>query len=208
MTRWLSLHAPASGAQAPHAQSPHAPAPHAPAFAVTASRRAVAIALLLAATLLVAGAAAPARAQSADRIYDCEGPNGTRQFQNTQGKGCRLMDLPPLNAVPAPKLPAAANRAASPTAAAGVNRSFPRVDPAAQRDRDEDRQRLLSDELKREQERLAGLKREFNDGEPERRGDERNYQKYLDRVEALRQEIGRAETSVSSLERELGTSRN
>ena len=166
-------------------------------------------AILPAVIVLVAGmgVAAPVRAQSSDRVYVCEGPNGTPLFQNTSGKGCRLMDLPPINSVPAPKLPAAANRA--PTAAASnANRNFPRVDPAAQRDRDGDRQRLLNDELKREQERLAELKREFNDGEPERRGDERNYQKYLDRVEMLRQQIGRAETSVSSLERELGSARN
>ena len=153
------------------------------------------------------GVAAPAAAQASDRVYVCEGPNGTPLFQNTSGKGCRLMDLPPINSVPAPKLPAAANRAPA-AAAANTNRHFPRVDPAAQRDRDGDRQRLLSDELKREQDRLAELKREFNDGEPERRGDERNYQKYLDRVENLRQDIGRAETSVSSLERELGANRN
>ncbi len=166
---------------------------------------------LIGASLVVAsliGVAAPAAAQASDRVYVCEGPNGTPLFQNTSGKGCRLMDLPPLNSVPAPRPPATATRAAPTAAAASASRSFPRVDPAAQRDRDGDRQRLLSDELKREQDRLAELKREFNDGEPERRGDERNYQKYLDRVENLRQDIGRAETSVSSLERELGSNRN
>lgn len=165
---------------------------------------------LLAATLVVAlaGVAAPVHAQAPDRVYVCDGPNGTPLFQNTSGKGCRLMDLPPINSVPAPRQTPAASRPASTTAAASANRSFPRVDPAAQRDRDGDRQRLLSDELKREQDRLAELKREFNDGEPERRGDERNYQKYLDRVETLRQDIGRTETSVSSLERELGSNRN
>ena len=109
------------------------------------------VASLLAVIGFAAGmaAAAPARAQASDRVYVCEGPNGTPLFQNTSGKGCRLMDLPPINSVPAPKLPAAANRA--PTAAASnANRNFPRVDPAAQRDRDGDRQRLLNDELKRD----------------------------------------------------------
>ena len=192
MTRWFSH----------HAQGPSGRPSTPPGTRITAPS-------LLAAILIVAGAgaAAPTQAQGSDRVYVCEGPNGTPLFQNTSGKGCRLMDLPPINSVPAPKLPAAANRA--PTAAASnANRNFPRVDPAAQRDRDGDRQRLLNDELKREQDRLAELKREFNGGEPERRGDERNYQKYLDRVETLRQEIGRSESSVSSLERELGVARN
>jgi hypothetical protein len=51
-----------------------------------------------------------------------------------------------------------------------------RVDPAAQRARDSDARRILADELKREEERLAQLQKEYNNGEPERRGDERNFQ--------------------------------
>ena len=39
---------------------------------------------------------------------------------------------------------------------------------------------------KKEEERLAALQKEYNNGEPERRGDERNYQKYLDRVAELK----------------------
>ena len=167
---------------------------------------------VFAATTIAAGlgAALPAAARAQSQIFVCEEANGTPRYQNTAEKGCRRLDLPPINSVPAPKLPASASRAATPASTASANRaaSFPRVDAAAQRERDSDRQRLLNDELKREQDRLAELRREFNDGEPERRGDERNYQKYLDRVENLRQEIGRAETSISSLERELGSGRN
>ena len=42
-----------------------------------------------------------------------------------------------------------------------------------------------------EEEKLAVLQKEFNNGEPERQGDERNYQKYLDRVGDMSAAIAR-----------------
>ena len=53
-------------------------------------------------------------------------------------------------------------------------------------------------------ERLAALQRDFKGGEPERGGDERNYQRYLDRVAELKAAKERAESDVSSISRELG----
>ena len=50
---------------------------------------------------------------------------------------------------------------------------------------------------------LAGLKRDFNNGEPERRGDERNYQNYLDRVASMKAGIARSESDIAALKREL-----
>ena len=63
--------------------------------------------LLLAAALLGAGmASAPvALAQSATTVYRCDGPDGTPLYQNAPGKGCRQLDLPPINSVPAARLP-------------------------------------------------------------------------------------------------------
>ena len=40
-------------------------------------------------------------------------------------------------------------------------------------------------------------------GQPERQGDERNYQKYLDRVEQMRGDIARTEANIASVKREL-----
>ena len=56
--------------------------------------------------------------------------------------------------------------------------------------------------------RLGELRAEFNGGEPERRGDERNYQKYVDRVQRLKDDIARTESSVSSLKREMTSLRD
>ena len=78
-----------------------------------------------------------------------------------------------------------------------------RIDASAQRARDTDARRILSDELAREEERLAAARKEFNNGEPERRGDERNYQRYLDRVAELKASILRKEGDIMALKREL-----
>jgi len=50
---------------------------------------------------------------------------------------------------------------------------------------------------------LEDKKKEYNDGEPERFGSERNYQRYLDRVQRLKDEIVLHEENIRSLEIEL-----
>ena len=134
------------------------------------------------------------------QIYRCESPDGTPLFQNSPGKDCKPLNLPSLTTVPAPRLPAAGTRATTANAAPA---DFPRVDATAQRNRDSDRKRILQDELDRERARLEEIRKEYNGGEPERLGNERNYQKYLDRVERLKDDITRSETNVASLRREL-----
>lgn len=57
-----------------------------------------------------------------------------------------------------------------------------RVDPAQQRARDNDARRILESELAREESALAVLRKDYSNGEPERRGDERNFARYQERV--------------------------
>ena len=47
------------------------------------------------------------------------------------------------------------------------------------------------------------MQKEFNNGQPERLGSERNYQKYLDRVEEMKAAIARKQNDVAALKREL-----
>ena len=120
-------------------------------------------------------------------------------------RGCRTIESSPVTIVPAtprPTPPAASASAPRP-AAAPAPRTDLRIDPAAQRARDADARRILETELQREEQRLAALRREFNNGEPERRGDERNFQRYLDRVAEMRASIARKEADVAALRREL-----
>jgi hypothetical protein len=146
--------------------------------------------------LCLGGIVLPSAAQA--QIYRCESSDGTPLFQNSPGKNCKAMDLPSLTTVPAVRTPS--SRA---TTANATPSDFPRVDAAAQRSRDSDRKRILQDELAREKTRLEEIRKEYNGGEPERLGNERNYQKYLDRVERLKDDITRSESNVASLRREL-----
>ena len=46
--------------------------------------------------------------------------------------------------------------------------------------------------------------KEYNNGEPDKRGDEgRNYQKYLDRVAELKSGIARNDSDIAGIKREL-----
>jgi uncharacterized protein YdcH (DUF465 family) len=47
------------------------------------------------------------------------------------------------------------------------------------------------------------LKKEYNGGEPERLGNEKNYAKYLDRTEMLKNDIARTEKNTEALKREV-----
>ena len=133
-------------------------------------------------------------------IYRCRSADGTPLFQNSPGRNCKPMDLPSLTTVPSVRTPPGAPRTTSANAAPA---DFPRVDASSQRSRDSDRKQILQDELTREQARLEEIRQEYNGGEPERLGSERNYQKFLDRVERLKADITRSETNVAALRREL-----
>jgi hypothetical protein len=154
---------------------------------------------------------APARAEG--QIYLCVSPNGQKELTDINKKGnCKLLDLPGAITSP-PKKPALAasgassGSAAQPRAASTSPADFPRVDNAAQKARDSDRRQILQDELKNEQQKLAELKKEFNDGQPERQGNERNYAKYLERVEQMKENLARMERNVDALKREIANIR-
>lgn len=79
------------------------------------------------------------------------------------------------------------------------------VPPEVQWQRDVGRQRILRAELSAAEQRLVQLQSEYRDGEPERMGSEKNYQKYLDRVADLKQNIRLTEANIAALRRELNT---
>ena len=173
---------------------------------------------------LAMGAGAAAHAQ---KIYRCDGPGGVVEYSNSPvaatGRNCRAIEIAPITTIPAPASPAAQPAAPAAGASASAPKapaangaaagggaqatrspdSFPRVTASTQRARDNDRRRILEDELKKEEARLANLQGEYKNGEPDRLGNERNYQKYLDRVQRLKDDIARAEGNLETIRREL-----
>lgn len=136
-------------------------------------------------------------------VYLCVGENGQKEYKNTGlTKGCKKVDLPGITMIPAPP----ARKASVQTASAKTSSpsDFPKVDSDTQKARDNDRRQILLNEMKSEESKLANLKKEFNNGEPERHGDERNYAKYQERVAAMKEDMNRSEKNVEALKREIG----
>lgn len=138
-------------------------------------------------------------------VYRCPGPpvlyTDVLSAQEAKDRGCRTIEGAAVTVVPGTKPRPVAS--ATPPAASAARPAEARVDPNEQRARDSDARRILEAELRREEDKLADLRREYNNGEPERRGDERNYQRYLDRVAELKAGIARKEADISALKREL-----
>jgi hypothetical protein len=143
-------------------------------------------------------------------VYKCPGNVYTSDRELTArqaaDQGCKVIEGQPITVIQG--RPPAPPRSGSPggtsaDATAAQRSPDARVDPAAQRSRDSESRRILERELRREEERLASMKREYNNGEPERLGSERNYQKYLDRVADMKAGIDRKEADVAAIKREL-----
>lgn len=149
---------------------------------------------LLVTAIVAAGLSPWARAE----IYKCVDPSGHVTYSNVVHKGCAKLDLEPLSTIPAP-------RRASPPATAPAPQSFPKVEPEAQKRRDADRRKILEDELATEERSLDAARKDLAEQEAVRLGDERNYQKYLDRVQGYKDKVELHERNVTALKRELGS---
>jgi hypothetical protein len=158
----------------------------------------------LAVTLaLLCGALAQTPALAQNGVYLCTNANGGRELTDSYKPGCKTLNLPGL--IPAPQQ-ASPRRASAPRAPAmpvSTPGDFPKVDNAQQRARDNDRREILNEELRAEEKKLADARKEFNGGEPERLGGEKNYAKYQERVELMRDSLSRIEKNVEALRREI-----
>ena len=146
---------------------------------------------------LLLAAAAGAQAQS--DLYRCTDSAGHATFTDDAGRrellrtkraeACDRLSGMPLTSVPASRNTPRNTTAEAPrTQASPAN--FPRVEADTQRLRDTDRRRILEDELRTEEEKLARLRSEEKTVTPER-------------VQRLRDDIGRSENNLAALKREL-----
>ena len=153
--------------------------------------------------LSVAAGLLPGAVAAQDKpVYRCPGNLYTDQLtpREAADKGCRTLDGAPVTVVQSRRPTPAPASGAAPAAARSPDQ---RVEPGEQKARDNDARRILEAELKREEEALAALRREFNDGNPERRGDERNFERYQERVKQMREAISRKEADLAAIRREI-----
>ena len=133
----------------------------------------------------------------ADVMYQCVDEDGHKTFSNVKpsGKGvkCTAMDLAPSTSVPAPK----------PAAKVPTPANFPKVGENAQKERDNDRRRILEGELAAEQKNLEQAKKDLAEQEAVRSGDERNYQRLLERLEPFKNKVALHERNIEAIQKEI-----
>jgi hypothetical protein len=145
----------------------------------------------------------PALAVAQNVVYRCPGPpvlyTDALTPKEAADKGCKSIEGAPVSVVQGtrPRPPSAAP-APAPASAEGT-----RTERDQQRARDSDRRAVLTAELRDAESRLAALQAEYNNGEPERRGDERNFAKFQERVAELKAALSRQEADIAALKREL-----
>jgi septal ring factor EnvC (AmiA/AmiB activator) len=136
---------------------------------------------------------APARAQQIQTLWSCKDKDGrtlfTSQKADTAGKECKVISEERVSAAPAAKAKSPAN--------------FPR-ESAAERQAAKGKQRdTLQRELAQEESMLTDSKRKLAEQEAIRTGDEKNYQRVLDRLKPYQDTVEVHQKNVEALRREL-----
>jgi len=150
--------------------------------------------------ILLGLSAMPVAAQT---IYKCTDAGGGTLISNTRvDKNCKAVVSSSEASIPAPRPRAASGAAANPSPA-----GFPRVQEDTQKARDTDRRRILEQEMAGEQRNLEQAKKELAEQEAVRTGDERNYQKVLDRLQPYKDRVGQHERNIQAIQKELNNLR-
>ena len=142
---------------------------------------------------------------AAAEIWECTDALGNKRFTNieSEARGCKLLNMPPLTTVPGAKnQPQRPARASTPAPG-----NFPKVDAGIQRERDAERRRILEQELANEEMLLQKARQDLEAQESVRLGSERNYQRVLDRLEPYKKKVKLHEDNVANLRRELAAIR-
>lgn len=162
-------------------------------FFIAARRRIAAIAGALLGILLAANAAA-----TICKYIDAD---GNIVYSNVaQGKGLRKLSCDIADDTPRAR---SGNGPKTATPA-----GFPRVEPDAQKSRDELRRKVLAEELASEEKLLGEARSAYGNGAPQPLADERNdAEKYRQRIEKLRQAVQLHERNIEALRKEIAAIR-
>ena len=146
---------------------------------------------------------APAQA---DVMYQCTDADGHKSFSNlkseTKGATCTVLDLGPALSVPT-------QGAKSSTSSASPS-TFPKVDQTTQRSRDNDRRRILENELAEEQKNLEQAKKLLAEQQdmvlPNERmqGGAISGGKVEERVQPFKDKVALHERNIEAIQKEIG----
>jgi uncharacterized protein DUF4124 len=144
--------------------------------------------------LAIASIAVSARAETC-KYLDGEGRVIYSNTPNNPPKGAKMLKC---FSDPTPK---PAPQESKPRSEA--REGFPKVDGQTQKKRDDERQRILETELAEEQQQLEAARQKLAEQEAIRTGDERNYQRYLDRIQPFRDAVASHERNIEAIRREI-----
>lgn len=132
-------------------------------------------------------------------VYKCVDDDGHVTYTNTKpsakAKCTALSRDQRVSTVP--------GRAANTPSPAG----FPKVGSDVQKARDNDRRKILDQELAAEEKNLDQARKELAEQEAIRTGDERNYQRVLDRLQPFKDKVALHERNIEALKKEIGNLR-
>ncbi len=112
---------------------------------------------------------------------------GNVTYSNMRSKNSKAVDLPSITVVPAIQ-----------------TEEFNSIIERRKESSNNKKQRNnIEKQISDEESRLSDLKNEYKDGTPDRLGSERNYQRYLDRVERLKAEITVRENNLNNIQQNL-----
>ena len=154
----------------------------------------------LLAVVVLPPAAALAQGTQEATIWSCRDKDGrthvTNLREDTLGKECRVIRQTRVQVVPSP------TRAAKP-ASKPAPTAFPKEDSQARASARERQREILERELEQEEKLLAQARRELEEQEAVRYGNERNYARVLERLQKYKDAVDLHEKNVESLRREL-----
>ena len=169
--------------------------------------------LLFSQSFLLAATLAQAQTPPAKAVYRCDNNHYTQTpKEDPKAFNCKLLEGGNVTIIEGTRPQNQANGAAgTPVRVANTPpisaQPGQRVDAGDQRARDSESRVILEAELRKAESRRSELAQEYNNGEPEKRGDEsRNYQKYQDRVADLKTNLQRIDNDIAGIRRELGRS--
>lgn len=142
--------------------------------------------------ILLAFAAPVAHAE----MWKCMDQDGNTRYTNVKAdaKGCKALNLEPLNTVP-------------PTRAQQKPANFPSVDNNTQKQRDAARRKILEQELAQEQQQLDTAKKQLAEQKDTRYGSEKNYARVEERLKPFDDRVKRHENNIENLKKEIGNTK-